>query len=75
MAYRQGSIAVIVNLKDPASIVAWYRICPPRHGPQLAAFSRLRPQFADSIKEAGRLLRLSTKTVDKMASIDKDPAP
>jgi hypothetical protein len=62
---------LIVNLKDPASIVAWYRVYPQRHGPQLAAFAKLRPQFAEAIKEAGRLIRLSTKSVDK----SRRPAP
>lgn len=56
---------MIVRLTDPASIAAWYRIHPERHGPQLATIAKLRPQFADAIKEAGQLLRLSTKPVDK----------
>ncbi len=65
---------MIVNLKDPAGIVAWYKVAPTRHGPQLAAFAKLRPQFADSIREAGRLLRLSTKSVDKSPQTPKRPA-
>lgn len=66
---------MIVNLKDPASIVAWYKVNPARHGPQLAAFARLRPQFSCAIKEAGRLLRLSTKSVDKKAARAPQAAP
>jgi hypothetical protein len=48
-----------LDLTDPASIVRWYRVCPPRHGPQLAVWARVWPQFAESIKRAGQLLRAS----------------
>lgn len=44
-------------MRDPASIVAWYRIHPARHGAQLALLAKLRPQFAAAIKTAGQLIR------------------
>jgi hypothetical protein len=46
-----------LDLNSPESIVEWYRVCPPRHGPQLAYFVELWPQFAESIKRAGEILR------------------
>lgn len=46
-----------VDLNDPQSIAAWFRVNPKRHGAQLAAFTKLWPRFADAIAEAGRLLR------------------
>lgn len=44
-------------MTDPASIAAWYRQHPKRHGPQLAAMAKLWPAFAGAIKAAGELLR------------------
>lgn len=46
-----------LDLTDPQSIAAWFRVCPPRHGPQLAYFMELWPQFVESIKRAGEILR------------------
>ena len=46
-----------LDLNCPQSIVEWYRVCPPRHGPQLAYFAELWPTFAESIKRAGEMLR------------------
>lgn len=46
-----------LDLTDPASIVAWYRVAPGRHGPQLAVWARVWPQFAAAIKRAGEMLR------------------
>lgn len=48
---------MILNLTDPASIVAWWQVLPERHGPQLAAFARLRPQFAGAIRAALRRIK------------------
>jgi hypothetical protein len=46
-----------LDLTDPASIVAWYRVAPGRHGPVLVVFARLAPQFREHIKRAGDLIR------------------
>jgi len=46
-----------MDMNDPKSIAAWYRIAPNRHGKALAVFARIWPQFAASIAEAGRILR------------------
>jgi hypothetical protein len=47
---------MILNLNDPSSIVAWWKVLPERHGAQLLAFGRLRPQFSSSISTAlGRI--------------------
>jgi hypothetical protein len=48
---------VTLDLNSPESIAAWFRVCPPRHGPQLAFFMELWPQFVESIKRAGEILR------------------
>ena len=53
----QGLAAVILDLRDPASIAAWYAIAPDRHGPQLAAMAKVLPRFAAAIKAAGQQLR------------------
>lgn len=48
---------MIVDFLDPASIVAWYRVAPDRHGPQLVAMAKIQPKYAEAIKAAGELLR------------------
>lgn len=46
-----------VDLNNPKSIAAWFRVNPRRHGQQIAAFAKLWPQFAKAIAEAGRILK------------------
>jgi hypothetical protein len=53
---------LIVDFLDPASIVAWYRVAPERHGPQLAALKRIQPKLAEAITAAGELLRAERQT-------------
>jgi len=48
---------LIYDFKNPADVIAWYRIWPKRHGEQLKWLAKHRPELAWSIKEAGRLLR------------------
>ncbi|WP_156422021.1 hypothetical protein [Paucibacter sp. KCTC 42545] len=48
---------MILNLTDPDSIVSWWQVLPERHGPQLQAFERLRPQFALPIRAALRRIK------------------
>ena len=43
---------MLLNLSDPASIMAWWKVMPERHGLQLEAFERLRPQFGPAIRMA-----------------------
>lgn len=45
-----------LNLNNPASIVSWYRQHPKRHGPQIAAFLRMWPQFEASISKARQMI-------------------
>ncbi|MCV2360384.1 hypothetical protein LNV08_15515 [Paucibacter sp. TC2R-5] len=52
---------MMLNLGDPASIVAWWKVLPERHGPQLEAFERLRPQFAQPIRTAWRIIKADPK--------------
>lgn len=53
---------MIVNMRDPVSILAWYLVFPERHGPQLALVAKLMPQFADAIREAGQMARAERTT-------------
>ena len=53
-----GWSAMLLDLNSPESICAWYAINPKRHGPQLAQFAKLRPEFAAAISQAGNMLRL-----------------
>ncbi|MCV2357627.1 hypothetical protein LNV08_01410 [Paucibacter sp. TC2R-5] len=48
---------MILNLTDPDSIVSWWKVLPERHGPQLQAIARLRPQFALPIRAAWRRIK------------------
>ena len=48
---------MILNLREPASILAWFKVWPERHGPQLAGMATRHAQFAGAIKEAGKLAR------------------
>jgi hypothetical protein len=48
---------MILNLNDPASILDWWQVLPQRHGSQLLAMARLRPQFAAPIQAALRRIR------------------
>lgn len=48
---------MILDLNDPASILAWYRVWPERHGAMLAEWAQRHPKFADAIKQAGRMAR------------------
>lgn len=48
---------MILDLRDPASIAAWYAIAPERHGQQLAAMAKVLPKFAPTIKAAGQQVR------------------
>ena len=48
---------MILDLNDAASIAAWYRVWPERHGSYLADWAQRHPRFAGPIAEAGRLLR------------------
>lgn len=46
-----------VDLTNPRSIAEWFRVNPKKHGPQIATFARLWPQFAKAIAEAGQMLK------------------
>ncbi|MEJ6001107.1 hypothetical protein [Paucibacter soli] len=48
---------MILNLNDPASILAWWQVLPQRHGSQLLVLARLRPQFAAGIQAALQRIR------------------
>lgn len=52
-----------VDMNDPKSIALWFRVNPKRHGPQLAAFARMWPQFSEAIRRAGELLRKPGKVM------------
>ena len=47
---------MLVDFKSSASIAAWYRLHPARHGPMLRALRRLWPQFEPVIEDAAKLI-------------------
>jgi hypothetical protein len=49
-------VAMMLNLNDPKSIVAWYHIHPDVHAGQLEAFARMWPQFRRAITAARELI-------------------
>ena len=47
---------MFLDLNDPASIVAWWRVCPERHAEYLTHKLTSSPQFAPAIREAQQLI-------------------
>jgi hypothetical protein len=47
---------MFLDLKDPSSIVAWWRVWPERHSEFLTHKLTSSPQFAPAIREAQRLI-------------------
>ncbi|MFG6459775.1 hypothetical protein [Roseateles sp. BYS96W] len=45
---------MLLNLNDPDSIVAWWRVLPDRHDDYLAYKVKVSPEFAPAINEARR---------------------
>jgi hypothetical protein len=45
---------MLLNLNDPASIVAWWRVFPARHNEYLDVLLDGRPQCAQTIRAAKR---------------------
>lgn len=45
---------MLLNLTDPASIVAWWRTFPERHDPYLDRWAVQRPEAASAVREAQR---------------------
>jgi hypothetical protein len=50
---------MLLNLNDPTSIVAWWRVCPERHDGYLEVLLANRPQFATAIRTAQRQIAMS----------------
>lgn len=48
---------MILDLNDPDSILAWFRVWSARHGPHLADIAARNARFAPAIAEAGRRAR------------------
>lgn len=53
---------MLFDLNDPTSIVAWWQVCPDRHGPLLADWARRRPDVRSSIARAGQMIRSNPLT-------------
>jgi hypothetical protein len=45
-----------INLTDPQSIAAWFRVAPARHGPMLRHWLKAWPEFAPGIEAARELI-------------------
>lgn len=50
---------MLLNLNDPLSIVAWWRVYPERHSGFLEQKLRLSPEFGPVIREAQRRIAAS----------------
>lgn len=50
---------MLLDLKDPESIVRWWKVFPARHDGALEQTLRLTPQFAPAILEAQRRIARS----------------
>lgn len=50
-----------VDLTNPQSIVAWWRVNPKRHAPQLAFFERY-PDFQPALAEAIRIIKAERRS-------------
>jgi hypothetical protein len=48
---------MLLDLRDPASIVAWVKWAPERHWPQLRAMVAINPKFRPQARAAQELLR------------------
>lgn len=48
---------MLLDLNNAASIVEWWCIFPERHGPLLADWERRRPEHAEEIGRARRLIK------------------
>jgi len=48
---------MLLNLNDPSSIVAWWKLMPERHGLLLMDFARMWPQFALPVRAAVRRIK------------------
>lgn len=57
-----------LNLTDPDSIVAWWRVFPERHDGYLEQKLRLSPEFGPSILEAQRRIAASEELQLMLAS-------
>jgi len=52
---------MLLNLNDPTSIVAWWRVCPERQDGYLEVLLANRPQFATAIRTAQRQIATSAE--------------
>ena len=56
-----------LNLNDPDSIVAWWRVLPDQHSGYLDHVLLARPQFRPAIKEAQRRIATDPALGDLLA--------
>jgi hypothetical protein len=63
---------MLVDLNDPASIVAWWAVYPQRHDACLDGWTRSYPELAPAVREAQRRIaadpRLSALLVQAAAA-------
>lgn len=56
-----------LNLNDPATILAWWRVCPERHNGYLEVLLANRPQFASAIRAVQRRVAASAELQELLA--------
>lgn len=58
---------MLLDLNDPLSIVAWWRVWPERHDGFLEQKAKLSPQFRPAIREAQRRIAASPELQQLLA--------
>ncbi len=59
---------MLLDLNDPVSILAWWKVWPQRHDAFLAHALRASPQFSHAIREAQRWIAGSAELRSLLAS-------
>lgn len=68
---------MLLNLKDPESIITWWKVLPDQHDVYFAHKIKVSPEFAPAINEAQRriagdpqLLELRTHAIQRRRQVD-----
>ena len=60
-----------LNLSDPDSIIAWWRVLPDRHDSYLAYKLKVGPEFAPAIREAQQRIASNPELAGRRAQADQ----
>lgn len=62
---------MLVNMNDPVSVLAWWKVWPARHDPMLEHWISTQPQFAPSIREVLRMIASAPALSELLAEAAK----